>query len=157
MIEMTSTAVCEFLESQGMKPTLQKETQQIYMQFTIAQKPFPLFIRVFDNEQLLQIIVFFPFLLEDHAIADMARLLHLLNKELDLPGFGMDEMEKAIFFRVMLPAPSNKIDPMNLLTYIQTCERICNSFSDPIQAIGAGLMNLNDILEKTLHNKPERE
>lgn len=149
MISLTPDAINQFLHTKGYKSTIQQETQQVYCQLTIAQKPYPLFFRVFDGQQLLQLMLFFPFVLEKTTLPDMARLLHLLNKELDMPGFGMDETKEVVFYRVVLPAPSKKIEGISIITFIESIEKICATFSDPIQAIGAGLLSLDDILERS--------
>ena len=99
---------------------IQSETQQVYTILKISQKEYPLFLRVFDDGHLLQMLAFIPCQLERNVVPDMARLLHLLNKELDVPGFGMDEMAGVVFYRLMLPTPSKKIDGELLLAFLKT-------------------------------------
>jgi hypothetical protein len=82
------------------------------------------------------------------VVADLARLLHLLNKELDVPGFGMDEMAGVVFYRLMLPTPKKKIDADLLLAFLKTVEHVCQMFSTPIEAISTGQMTLDEILAK---------
>ena len=150
---------------------IQPDTQQVYTNFKINQKEYPLFLRVFDEGHLLQLLVFIPSHLEPNeksvsnkkaksdapalsesqlkeSTADLARLLHLLNKELDVPGFGMDEMAGVVFYRLMLPTPKKKIDEDLLLAYLKTAEHVCQMFSTPIEAVSSGQMTLDQILAK---------
>lgn len=127
---------------------IQKDTQQVYTILKISQKEYPVFIRIFDEGHLLQLLAFIPAPLPTEVIPDMARLLHLLNKELDVPGFGMDEIAGAVFYRLMLPTPKKKIDPDVLQAFLKTVEHVCKMFSTPIEAIGQQQVTLNDILSK---------
>lgn len=168
MITMNLESILAFLNKNQYQADIQADTQQAYTVFKIEQKEFPLFVRIFDEGHLLQLLVFIPSLLEPnknfsieevnaHAAAepskqntlgDMARLLHLLNKELDVPGFGMDEMAGVVFYRLMLPTPKKKIEEDLLLAYVKTAEHVCKMFSTPIEAVSSGKMTLDEILEK---------
>lgn len=151
---------------------IQQDTRQVYTIFKIAQKEYPLFMRVFDEGHLLQLLAFIPSHLtpnenfsidkkvkrdaagtsehreEKKGVADLARLLHLLNKELDVPGFGMDEMAGVVFYRLMLPTPKKKIESELLLAYLKTVEHVCKMFSTPIEAVSSGQMTLDQIIAK---------
>ena len=151
---------------------IQVDTQQVYTIFKINEKEYPLFLRVFDEGHLLQLLVFIPCHLESNeqylpekkyskessnepkseqqknVIADLSRLLHLLNKELDVPGFGMDEMAGVVFYRLMLPTPKKKIESDLLLAFLKTVEHVCQMFANPIEAVSSGQMTLDQILAK---------
>ena len=125
-------------------------------------------LRVFDDGHLLQLLVFYSLHLEPNgkfcprekrllirsghqvkeSTADLSCLLHLLNKELDVPGFGMDEMAGVVFYRLMLPTPKKKIDEELLVAYLKTAEHVCQMFSTPIEAVSSGQMTLDQILAK---------
>ncbi len=148
MINMTNEALLAHLQKNGYEADIQSDTQQVYTILKIADKEYPLFLRIFDEGNLLQILVFIPCQLQKEVVSDMARLLHLLNKELDVPGFGMDEMAGVVFYRLMLPTPKIKIDKELLTAYLKTVEHVCTLFATPIEAIGFGQMTLDQILEK---------
>ena len=172
MINITLESLLQFMRKNHYTSDIQTDTQQIYTIFKIHQKEYPLFLRIFDEGHLLQLLVFIPchiksserFVVHPHesrsqskepnqehekqVICDLARLLHLLNKELDLPGFGLDEMAGAVFYRLMLPTPKHKIDGDLLLAFIKTVEHVCQMFSQPIEAVGSGQMTLDQILAK---------
>jgi hypothetical protein len=148
MINLTLESLLNFMRQQNFEAEIQTETQQVYTVLKIAQKEYPLFLRVYDDGHLLQLLAFIPCPVAAETVSDMARLLHLLNKELDVPGFGMDEVVGAVFYRLMLPTPKKKIDKELLLAFIKTVEHVCEMFATPIEAVGYGQVTLDDILKK---------
>ncbi len=171
MINITPESILNFMHKNNYEADIQSDTQQVYTIFKINQKEYPLFLRVFDEGHLLQLLVFIPCYLEATeqgatdkkssssdfsseaeskraVIADMARLLHLLNKELDVPGFGMDEMAGVVFYRLMLPTPKKKIEGDLLLAFLKTVEHVCQMFATPIEAVSTGQATLDEILAK---------
>lgn len=171
MINLTPETLLNFLRKNNYVSDIQEETKQAYTILKIEKKEFPLFLRIYEQGELLQLLVFIPCHIESNPIlaagnqptavsdessqinkkavlGDMARLLHLFNKELDIPGFGMDESAGVVFYRVMLPTPKNKIDPELLLAFIKTAEYICKMFSHSIEAISTGRMSLDEIITK---------
>ncbi|CUI16329.1 conserved hypothetical protein [Candidatus Protochlamydia naegleriophila] len=148
MINMTPEALLAFMQKNKYEADIQSETQQVYTILKVSQKEYPLFLRVFDDGHLLQMLAFIPCQLERNVVPDMARLLHLLNKELDVPGFGMDETAGVVFYRLMLPTPNKKIDGELLLAFLKTVEHVCQMFATPIEAVGFGQTTLDEILEK---------
>lgn len=171
MVNMTPEAILSLMQKNKYEADIQSDTQQVYTILKIEQREYPLFLRIFDDGHLLQLLVFIPCQLEPneqlalgkhaslpdnspgtHAkravIADIARLLHLLNKELDVPGFGMDEMAGVVFYRLMLPTPKKKIEEDLLLAFLKTVEHVCQMFATPIEAVSSGQMTLDEILVK---------
>lgn len=171
MINLTPESLLSFMKKNKYEADIQSDTQQVYTIFKLNKKEYPLFLRVFDDGHLLQLLVFIPSHLkpnekfsqgersktgressENHhqatMVADLSRLLHLLNKELDVPGFGMDEMAGVVFYRLMLPTPKKKVEEDLLLAFLKTAEHVCQMFSTPIEAISSGQMTLDEILAK---------
>ena len=165
MINVTLESILDFMQKNEYEANIQQDTQQVYTILKIEDKEYPLFVRVFDDGHLLQLLAFIPCALEANerfnlnpeatsertvspATTDVARLLHLLNKELDIPGFGMDEMAGMVFYRLMLPTPKKKIDADLMLAFLKTVEHVCQMFSAPIEAVSAGHATLNEILAK---------
>lgn len=172
MIAMTPDSILDFMRKNKYEADIQPDTKQVYTILKISQKEYPLFIRIFDEGHLLQLLAFIPCHLEPHeafaqdkqggkaehkphqkhpqgaVLGDIARLLHLLNKELDVPGFGMDEMAGVVFYRLMLPTPKKKIEADLLLAFLKTVEHVCKMFANPIEAVSAGQTSLDDILAK---------
>ena len=155
MIFTTPNALLPFLKKNDFQADIQEETQQVYIILKLLEREFPLFIRVFDEGHLLQLLAFIPCPLQEETVPDMARLLHLLNKELDVPGFGMDEMAAVVFYRIMIPTPKKKIEEDLLLAFIHTIEHVCKMFTGPIEAIAHKQMTLDEILEKAKEKEAE--
>lgn len=164
MTIITSDALLAFMKKNNYEAAIQPDTGQVYTILKIEKKEYPLFLRIFDGGNLLQLLVFIPSYLQPYdeskissmaekesqeaTIADIARLLHLFNKELDLPGFGMDEMAGIVFYRLMLPTPKKKVEDEVLAAFLKTMEKVCQMFSVPIEAISSGKMPLNEVLTK---------
>lgn len=148
MIAVDQDSLLQFLKAKKYDAKLQGETKQLYMLLSAQGKDFPLFIRIFETSDLLQLLAFMPCQIKYGAHDDLARLLHLINKELDIPGFGMDENAGVVFYRCMLPVPGKKIDEALLETYIKSIQLICESISSPVLALASGVATYTEILQK---------
>ena len=146
MINVTLETLLKFFNELGCNANIQKETGQIYFIFNLEGREYPLFARIFGQSELLQLLVFIPSQIKPETQNDVARLLHLLNRELDIPGFGMDEDNQVAFYRCMLPIPEKKIDPELLKAYLKSIELICKEISPPVLAIASGAATYADIL-----------
>ena len=128
---------------------VQKDTGQIVSIFKIANQEFPLFLRRFDGSDLLQLLVFIPSQIKNGAKNGLARLLHMVNKELDIPGFGMDEDSDTCFYRIMLPTMDNHIDERILESYLKSLKLICEQIAPTVMAVANEVATFEDILRKT--------
>ena len=148
MIEVTLGALTAHLKNENYDASIQKETSQVYAVLKIDGKEFPLFLRIFDESDLLQLIIFIPTPIKEGTEGDLARILHLINRELDIPGFGMDEKSGVAFYRIMLPTASKKIGKTLLNNYLKSMELICKNFSPVVMAVGNGLAKYDEILKQ---------
>lgn len=148
MIEATTESLLKLAAKLQLAATLQEETDQLIILLKEDEREFPLFIRPIPESEFLQLIAFFPFQLPIKTIAEVARLLHILNKELDIPGFGMDEMSFVTFFRIMVPAPGGKVEEKLIEGYLATIKTVCKTFSPTIEAIASGSTTIDTILKK---------
>lgn len=149
MITVSLDSLLEFLQKHQYNAKMQSETSQVYTILKVSNQDFPLFMRIYSESDLLQLLVFFPCELKKHSTADLARLLHMLNKEIDIPGFGMDEIAGAVFYRLMIPIQNKKISEDLLKSLLETIERVCKMFATPIQAVSYGTTTLDEILRKS--------
>lgn len=156
MIKVDQDSLLQFLKSKSFDAKLQAETKQIYTLLSVQGRDFPLFIRIFEPSDLLQLLVFMPCQIKHGTHADLARLLHLINKELDIPGFGMDENAEVVFYRCMLPVPGKKIDEKLLETYLKSIQLICESISPPVIAVASGLATFAEIMKKANEQNTKR-
>lgn len=148
MLKLDLHKISKHLENQKIDAQLQKETNQLVIILKIAEREFPLFIRVFDGEELLQILTFLPCTIKPNTMADTARLLHLLNKEIDLPGFGMDEAASVVFYRFMLPAKDKHIDAAIFDAVLNAAQVVCTSFAPVIAAVSYGTATFAEVVKK---------
>jgi len=176
---MTTTSLedlMEFLKKNKIPAEIEKESQQVATAFYIGQKRFPLFLKALDQGNLLQILIFIPSYLKPNndfsiagekfktaslnreisSVAELSRLLHLLNKELDIPGFGIDEQGGSVYYRAVLQTPKNTIQDELLLNIIRNAQKLCASFLIPIEAMSAGVMTLQQFIEKTKELKDKQ-
>jgi hypothetical protein len=144
----------EYLTKQDHQPQLQKETNQVYIIFKQEGRDFPLFFRIFEGGELLQLLIFIPCSLRKTAANDLARLLVYLNKELDIPGFGMDESSSLVFFRVMIPAYDGGIPEKILDSMLSSIRTICQTFAPVVAAVATGTNTFEDVLKKIRESQP---
>ncbi len=148
MVGLTREALLEYLQENGYKADFQKETGQIALILNIERMQFPMFIRVLPDGPVLQLVTFFPCNLKKETLSDAARLLHLLNKEIDVPGFGMDETAHVVFYRVTIPALNKIVDPLLLRTHLSSVEAICKSYTPVIFNVLQGTISFEAVLQK---------
>ena len=134
------------LKSKGVEAKVQTETNQLYFSFEKDGQQFGTFIRLLDGDHILQFMTFIPIQVQGKAIANTARFLHLANKELDLPGFCLDEASNTVFYRVVIPILNSEIDDTLLYAYLQTSQDVCITFCSLIQALGIGVMTMDEVV-----------
>lgn len=153
MNTLTLDSLKRHLISQSFEPQFQAETQQLYLIFKVENREFPLFFRIYDGGDLLQMLSFIPCMLKPTAINDLSRLLHLLNKELDIPGFGVDEASSVIFYRIMLPASEGQIDLKIVDTFVGSIKNVVETFAPVIATVAAGMTTFQEVLKKVKENQ----
>ena len=127
---------------------VQPETKQIYIIFEHEGSQFPLFIRELHEGELVQLLSFIPCTIEKEHLNDLGRLLHMLNKELDMPGFCLDETSSTVFYRLMMPTLKKEYQEEIFEALINTSQMVCKSFATVIEALATGAMTLAEILKK---------
>lgn len=153
MIPLDLNKIIEFLHTKGMEASYQKESNQACILFKIAEKEYPVFIRIYESGELLQLLAFVPCTLKPETFADTGRLLHLLNKEIDIPGFGMDENSEVIFYRCMIPVKDKMLDEALLNSYLNVIQVVCQSFAPVVASVAYGAVTYDEVLKKTKEQK----
>jgi len=149
MIPMDLTKIKDHLKAQNLDVEYQQETDQLVVIFKISEREFPLFIRIYQGGELLQLLAFIPCNTKEETLNDTARLLHLLNKEIDIPGFGMDETSFVVFYRCLVPTQDQQIAPTILDAYVNAIQVVCKTFSSVIAAVAVGAVTFDEVLKKT--------
>ncbi|HRD55269.1 MAG TPA: YbjN domain-containing protein [Parachlamydiaceae bacterium] len=127
-----------YFQTQGFEPVLQETQGQLQMQIKIEKVEFPFFAKVREDGSIIQLLAYFPCNIKEGAEADTARSLHLLNKEIDIPGFGMDDLNSLIFYRCMVPCANSAFDPAVMERFSKAIPAICHSFFPMIFAVSQG-------------------
>lgn len=155
MLELTTDALVEFFREQGIEATVEPETGQVIFDVKYEETKCPVFVRIYPEGQLLQLMLFFPMMMQPKSQGDTARLLHFFNKELDIPGFGMDESTGACFFRCMIPSSDHKIVKEVLAGYVNTLRTVCQSFFPSIGIITSRAMTYETLMAKAQQRTKE--
>lgn len=145
------------LEKLGFKANLQEKTNQVVTTFTLQGYDYPVFLRSLDGGNLLQMLTFVPCTLQQTAVQDTSRLLHMINKELDMPGFCCDEDSKTVFYRIVIPCINKQLDEPLFGAYMNATQQICGMFGTIVQAIAVGAMTLEEMLEKAKEKQASRK
>jgi hypothetical protein len=156
MIHLTVHHIKKHLESLGYKPESHEESHQLSFIRPVAKLQVPVFVRVLGEGQLLQLIAFVPMQVKDESLNGLARLLHLVNKEIDFPGFCLDEMSKTVFYRVIATCPDKKCDPTLFNSLLHAIDNSMEGFASPILAIGSGAAKFDEALKLAKEKGAER-
>lgn len=148
MIPLNLDSIREHLIKQKLEPQLQQETNQLYVILKPQGREFPLFIRIYEGNDLLQFLVFIPAVFKKSTAGELARLLLYINKELDIPGFGMDETSSLIFFRVMIHVYQNQVPAQTVDSLLNALQMISHTFAPAIASVASGSTTFEEVLKK---------
>lgn len=149
MISLDLNKIRDYLHSQGVEASYQQESNQLCIIYKTGDREYPLFIRIYEGGELLQLLAFLPCTLKAETFADTARLLHLLNKEIDIPGFGMDENSEVVFYRCMIPVKDKLLNEALLNSYLNAIQVVCQSFAPVVATVAYGAASFDEVLKKT--------
>jgi hypothetical protein len=147
-MKMDNKELTASLEKFGLKASEQPETKQLLTKFSINGFEYPMFIRQLTGGNLLQVLTFVPCTIENDALFDLSRLLHMINKELDMPGFCCDEESKTVFYRVVVPCVNGQVDEPLFHAYLNVTKHVCEMFGTIVQAIAVKAMSLDEMMSK---------
>lgn len=158
MIPLNLESLKDHLSKQNLQPELQPETNQLYVILKPHGREFPLFVRIYEGNDLLQLLAFVPAVFKQSSAGDLARLLVYINKELDIPGFGMDETSSLVFFRVMVHVHENKVPEAVLDSLLNALQMICHTFTPAIASVASGSTTFDEVLKKVKNaqNEPQK-
>jgi hypothetical protein len=70
MIQVSPDSLLNFMRKNQYDAQFQPETKQVYTILKISDVEFPLFLRIFDDGHLLQLLVFIPCQLQKEVIPE---------------------------------------------------------------------------------------
>ncbi len=171
MIQSTLKSVLEFLKTQELDGEIVPKSEKIaldilYVSFGLDDQDRDVLIQINMIEQdlsghdtfiktklepkkyhIIQFFLPFPFLVEDEHIADIARLIFVVNKSLIFPGYEFSEVDRAIYYRYILMT-SNGIDGRILLQIIGAISEFYETFADIFEDIALGRCSLIDVVNE---------
>lgn len=127
---------------------VQGPSKQVVWVLRIDDIDYPLFFKIMGEGTMLQIVAFLPTRFEKTTASDTARLLHLINKEVDFPGFCIDEESSTLFFRNVIICPHRDIDSHLLKTVLSAIEVACKTFIHAIAAVSSGHLTMDQMLKQ---------
>lgn len=155
---LNQSNLIKFLKDIHLDPQIEDQSGLTYVNIQANDRDLPLFFVIRGKDEILQLVCYLPFQLGPDQKSSVARLLHLLNRDIDLPGFGMDEEQGLLFYRLVIPCIGGKIHDDLLRVYIDTVKIVCDSFSHAIGLVNSGSIGLEELKQQALHSKkPEQE
>lgn len=147
-INFDTHSLISYLRESHVHPELQRETGQIYVIYKIKEIEVPFFFSIRPESSALQIVAYLPYTFSSKTVCETGRLLHLLNRELDIPGFGMDEMKTMLFYRSVIPCFEGKIETRLLNMYLGIANIACSTCMHVIGMIASGNTTLDAVLKQ---------
>lgn len=138
-----------YLTKNQFLPQFQKETNQIFIVNQRLGVETATFLRLLSENKLLQIITFIPLKIRKETLIDLSRLLHKLNRDIDFPGFGMDESTGMVFFRVVMPCLNEQCDGELLLQHLKNVPQATSAFYNLIASIIMGNKTFEELYQST--------
>lgn len=99
------------------------------------------------KESFLQLLVFFPFFVEEKSFPDLSRYLLLINKSLEFPGFGLTESDRLVYYRQVIFFPSSRVTETMLLDFIGMILMLIDSFGPNIAQIAQLEKSYSEIIK----------
>ncbi len=146
--DFNTNSLISWLKENAFSPEFQKETGQVFVILNIQSYEVPVFFLLRPESELLQMVAYLPYTLPKDKVGETARLLHILNKEIDMPGFGMDEKAELIFYRAVLPCPSGKVDKNLFNMHFGSTRVVCDTFMHAVAMIVSGTMSVDEVLKQ---------
>lgn len=154
MIELNVENLRNHLKSQNWDPQMQEETGQLYLLFKFQDIEYVMFFRIYEKEDFLQMLLFLPSKIKEGCENDLARLLHRINQGIDMPGYGMNEDARAIFYRIMLPTVDGQLEEKHIDAILNSLEGLCKMFSVAIIGVAQGKITYEKLISEVKNATP---
>jgi hypothetical protein len=97
----------------------------------------------------LQFACCLPFKVQESALWEMARMILLLNKGLELPGFELSEVDGIVYYRYVLPVVDNHVEETLLICLFGTIDFLVKGFTDKLEQIATGAKTAQQLVEES--------
>lgn len=86
--------------------------------------------------------------INEKYMSEVGRLVLLINRTCNLPGFEFNEIERVLYYRYAMLISGNTIDPYVVVSIIGTIMLYVTTFSDYLRDIGDGSKTFRDVIEE---------
>lgn len=104
----------------------------------------------------IQISVVLPFEIKEGCMGETARILLFYNQGMNVPGFGMDEGSRRVYYRYSLPQKAEQIADEAIIGIVATILFYIETFSPSIEEVASG-EPMKDVVKRSLQaSLPEK-
>lgn len=86
--------------------------------------------------------------IQDKSMSELGRLILLINRTCNLPGFEFSEIEKVLYYRHATLVSGNEIDPYLLVSIIGSMMLSLTTFGDYLKDVARGSKSFRDVVEE---------
>lgn len=147
-MKLTTDNLKEHLISSKLHPHVQPETNQLYYTHKSNAGEYVIFLRIYEDDDKLQIMTFLPPQVLEDRFEVVGRILHHFNKEIDLPGFGLDEKMGLTYHRIMMLAPEGNLEETHLECYLNAIPLLCDHFLPAISLAASSPLTYNELTQR---------
>lgn len=146
--KLSQNLLLKVLRDKKLQPIHQPETDQIYIVMMVAHHEVPVFFAIRSNDTLLQTLAYIPYDLNPKTLAEVARLMHIINREVDMPGFGIDEIQKLMFYRCVIPCVNGVLDTRLVELYLAATKVALETFMKAITIVASGSATVDALMKQ---------
>lgn len=96
----------------------------------------------------LQLDAFFPFVIDDMALTDVAQFLHFLNLQVEVPGFYLNQLDNTVLYRYVLLSENGLVPKKILMSLIGISMFFQDVFGQTLARLGKGQVTFIDLMQE---------
>lgn len=133
-----------------------QKTLLVYTGSDLNQRVQLLEIKIQSREQVketedytsIQIDAFFPFVVQDFSMQDVAQFLHFLNLQIEIPGFCLNYLDNKILYRYVLLSESEHIPKKIIVSLVGTAMFFQDVFGQVLERLAKGEISFVGVMEE---------
>ena len=144
--KLSKDTLIQFLKEKKLEPTIEEDSGLVVVVQKIDKAEIAIFFNIMADDTLLQTMAYLPLEVHEKAVADTARTLHLLNRDSEIPGYGLDEERYLVFFRCAIPCINKILDTAVLERMLIVTRLSIETFLPAIAMVASGAASIDQIL-----------
>ena len=181
MIKAKLLSIKKFLTSRSIESEILQKSDEVPFNQLLAvvgvderERPFILSLRVEESDlssmdklfkeplkphryDFLQFFITLPFFFEESAFAETSRAVLLVNQSIEIPGFGIKEADKIIFYQYIMPIIDKKLDERLFLSIINFIMATIEAHLDFLEDVGSGEISVVDKIREALEEDEDKD